>query len=405
MKILILADGRSPITLNWLRSLKSLNHQIVLVSSYPCEQPKEADEFFILPVAFSGLSGSSIPKNKAKDGSKSEGSDWTFIRRFRPLLINFRYILGPFSLPLTARKFNRIVSQTNPDLIHALRIPYEGMLLSFYRGSIPCAVSIWGNDITLHAQGSAMMRQLTQKTLKKVRGLAADTKRDIRLGKNWGFPTDEPALVVPGNGGIDFTKVRITAEKEQVGLNWLPENWNIVINPRGFRPGSVRNDTFFQSIPLILRQFPNTLFLCCSMAGQPEADAWLDELQIHRNTMLLPTIPQELLWSLFSRAQVTVSISEHDGTPNSLLEAMTCGCFPVAGDIESIREWITPGVNGLLVDPNNPEQLASAVISALLNEKLRSDAAEINRQIILERADSEIVRTEIEVFYNQFVSD
>jgi glycosyltransferase involved in cell wall biosynthesis len=190
-----------------------------------------------------------------------------------------------------------------------------------------------------------------------------------------------------------------------VGLNWLPENWNIVINPRGFRPGSVRNDTFFQSIPLILRQFPNTLFLCCSMAGQPEADAWLDELQIHRNTMLLPTIPQELLWSLFSRAQVTVSISEHDGTPNSLLEAMTCGCFPVAGDIESIREWITPGVNGLLVDPNNPEQLASAVISALLNEKLRSDAAEINRQIILERADSEIVRTEIEVFYNQFVSD
>jgi len=58
-----------------------------------------------------------------------------------------------------------------------------------------------------------------------------------------------------------------------------------------------------------------------------------------------------------------------------------------------------------LVDPNNPEQLASAVISALLNEKLRSDAAEINRQIILERADSEIARTEIEVFYNQCVSD
>jgi hypothetical protein len=73
MKILILADGRSPITLNWLRSLKSLNHQIILVSSYLCEKPKEADEFFFLPVAFSGLSGSSIPKNKAKDGSNPKG--------------------------------------------------------------------------------------------------------------------------------------------------------------------------------------------------------------------------------------------------------------------------------------------------------------------------------------------
>ena len=108
---------------------------------------------------------------------------------------------------------------------------------------------------------------------------------------------------------------------------------------------------------------------------------------------------------MFHRAQVSVSISEHDGTPNSLLEAMTCGCFPIAGDIESLREWIVPGVNGLLVNPDSPEELASAVISALLNEKLRSDAAEKNRRIILERAESEVVRTKIEVFYNQCLAD
>ena len=37
--------------------------------------------------------------------------------------------------------------------------------------------------------------------------------------------------------------------------------------------------------------------------------------------------------------------------PEAILEAMALGCFPIAGDIESVREWITPGVNGILVDP------------------------------------------------------
>ena len=403
MKILILADGRSPITKNWLKSLKSLGHQIVLVSSYPCQKPAEADEVFILPIAFSGISGSASAT--LSRGNQNASFKKTLVRRFRSFFLRFRYVFGPLSLPFAGRKLRKIIAQTNPDLIHALRIPYEGMALSFYNGKIPTAISIWGNDITLHAKGSSLMRRFTIRTLTKSSGLAADSSRDIRLGINWGFAADKPTLIVPGSGGIDFTKIRLASEAPQTELNWIPDGWNIVINPRGYRPGSVRNDTFFQSIPLILRQYPNTLFLCCSMAHQPEAEAWIEALQIQRFALLLPTVSQENLWGMFHRAQVSVSISEHDGTPNSLLEAMTCGCFPIAGDIESLREWIVPGVNGLLVNPDSPEELASAVISALLNEKLRSDAAEKNRHIILERAESEVVRTKIEVFYNQCLAD
>ena len=47
--------------------------------------------------------------------------------------------------------------------------------------------------------------------------------------------------------------------------------------------------------------------------------------------------------AVFQGARVAVSPSTHDGTPNTLLEAMSCGSFPVAGDIESLREWIEPG--------------------------------------------------------------
>ena len=82
---------------------------------------------------------------------------------------------------------------------------------------------------------------------------------------------------------------------------------------------------------------------------------------------------------------------------------MTIGCFPVAGDIESLREWITPGVNGLLVDPGSPEELANAILSAMYNEGMRSRAARLNRGIVQERAEASRVQTEIEVFYQSLV--
>ncbi len=404
MRILILADGRSPIAKNWLASVKKLGHEVIFVSSYPCKKPEGADLFHVLPIAFSALAGSRTSGAAMDNKPPKFNLRRLLIGKFRNLLLKFRYVLGPLSLPFYGLQLRRIADQTRPDLIHALRIPYEGMTLSFYGGKVPCAISIWGNDITLHAKNSREMKSLTRRTLEMASGLAADSARDIRLGCNWGFNPAKPTAVLPGNGGIDFTKLRIQADLEQAKINWLPSDWHIVINPRGFRPGSVRNDTFFQSIPLVLRQLPNTLFLCCSMQGQPEALEWIESLHIQRNTLLLPTIPQETLWGLFQRAAVNVNVSQHDGTPNSLLEAMACGCFPIAGDIESIREWITPGINGILIDPDSPEQLASAVINALLNERHRQTASDYNRKLIRRKAEAEIVQTEIEIFYNQVLA-
>jgi glycosyltransferase involved in cell wall biosynthesis len=90
---------------------------------------------------------------------------------------------------------------------------------------------------------------------------------------------------------------------------------------------------------------------------------------------------------VFRAAQVVVSPSIHDGTPNSLLEGMACGCFPVVGDLESIREWIMPGHNGFLVDPNNPQAIADAVLIALEREDLRREAAGLNAKIISARGE------------------
>ncbi len=113
-----------------------------------------------------------------------------------------RYVPGPLSLPPYQTRFRNMVEEIHPDLVHALRIPFEGMLAAAHLTGIPLVVSIWGNDITLHAHGSFFMASLTRRTLRRADGLIADASRDIRLGQEWGFAPDKPTLVVPGAGGI-----------------------------------------------------------------------------------------------------------------------------------------------------------------------------------------------------------
>lgn len=393
MHILLIADGRSPITHGWLEGMLALQHRVTLVSTYPCRPPAGVAALHVLPVAFAARAGSQIHRPTAGSGR---------LHRLRRLALPGRYLLGPLSLPFFGRKLHRLSEQTRPDLVHALRIPFEGMLAAAADLSLPLAVSIWGNDLTLHAGRNRLMQRWTRRTLQRANGLLADARRDLRLGQQWGFQPARPAMTLPGGGGIDLGAMRrrLAAATLPPELS-IPPGVPLVLNPRGFRPGSVRSDVFFESLPLVLKQKPETLFLCAAMAGQPQALEAAQRLGVSRQLRLLPYLPQAQLWRLFAQAQVSVTVSDHDGTPNSLLEAMALGCFPVAGDIESLREWITPGVNGLLVEPSRPEALAGALLLALENPGLRAAAAEANLENIRSRAAVTLVRSQLEVFYQQ----
>jgi glycosyltransferase involved in cell wall biosynthesis len=139
------------------------------------------------------------------------------------------------------------------------------------------------------------------------------------------------------------------------------------------------------------------------MAGVREAVETVQKLGVESAVELLPARPHAQMAELFRAAQVVVSPSTHDGTPNTLLEAMACGCFPVAGDLDSIREWIKPGENGLLVDPGDPAALAAAILRGLNDAALRKQAAGRNAAIIAERAEYTRNMTRVVGFYEKLL--
>ncbi|NTU76031.1 MAG: glycosyltransferase family 4 protein [Anaerolineaceae bacterium] len=401
MHILVVADGRSPTTRRWIQGLLAMRMQVTVLSTYPCAEIPGTEKTHILPIAFGGFSGSQV--GTGQPGTPNKSTARRLVGKFRNILTTARYSLGPWTLPFSAARYRKIVQDANPDLVHAMRIPFEGMLAAYTPAAIPLIISIWGNDLTLHAYRSARMMALTTRTLRRANGLLADAHRDLRLAQQWGYDPQKPSAVVPGAGGIDLTEINRQLDNQDAIIEKLPTDVPLVINPRGFRPGSVRNDTFFQSIPLVLERNPNVYFICPGMAGQPEALRWVEKFHLEQKVGLLPFLTQSQLWNLFHRAVASISISSHDGTPNTLLEAMACGCFPIAGDIESIREWITPGINGMLVQPDKAQDLAEALLQALDNTDLREKAAAINQEIIIQRGDVNINRERMLTFYKQVI--
>jgi glycosyltransferase involved in cell wall biosynthesis len=397
MRVLFVADGRSPIALNWISHFVARGYQVHLVSLYPCRLEMELASLSVIPVAFSRAVAPARVSHDRAAASKRSSTTSTLARLAPPRLRTFlRHWFVPLSLPGAAENLRLLIERVRPDLIHAMRIPYEGMLAALAKPPVPLLVSVWGNDFTLHAGSTPWMRRYTRQTMLQASALHTDCQRDARLAQDWGFDANRPAAVLPGGGGVQketFYPISIE-EQEAGGLT--------IINPRGMR-AYVRNDTFFKAIPRVLERFPQARFLCPSMARENEAKHWVKELQLEKAVELLPYLTRTKMADEFRKAEVAVSITEHDGTPNTLLEALACGCFPVAGDIETLREWITPGENGLLVDPGDPRALAEAIITALDRTDLRARAREINFRLVAERAEYQGVMAKAEALYRQLV--
>jgi glycosyltransferase involved in cell wall biosynthesis len=380
MRILFVADGRSPISKNWIRYFVDRGDEVYLASTFQCELDFPVKLLEFTPVAFS-----SVKKQGTRPGSAS--SRTLGLRTFA------RQWLGPLTIPRSAKKLQAFIDEVQPDLVHALRVPYEGMLASKANIRAPFIASIWGNDFTLHAPSTPLMRSYTRHVMKTVDALHTDCQRDIRLAHEWGLSKEKRTLVTPGNGGIRSDIFYPPHE---------PARNPVIINPRGFR-AYVRNESFFKSIPLVLKKQPDAKFIFSSMQGEPQAIQWIQELHIEHAVELLGHVAHEKMGEIFRRAQIVASPSIHDGTPNSLIEAMACGCFPIAGDLESIREWITHGRNGLLVDPNDPQALADAILLGLEREDLRRDAAGLNAEIISARAEYETNMKQVIEFYQSIL--
>jgi glycosyltransferase involved in cell wall biosynthesis len=403
MRICFIADGRSAIAKSWIRYFVETGHDVHLISTFPCDpNDPPVKSLHVVPLDFSA---------RARSTSVGGGGGLTthgnpMIARLRggilwKTLASLRDRLNPTAVMFKRQKVREIVEKLNPDIVHAMRIPFEGILAGYaLEGTnYPLVISVWGNDFTLFANDSPTIAAMTRRALARADALHPDCERDLYLAREFGFDGEKPGIVLPGNGGVR-TEVFCPGPVDQnirERFN-IPEDATVVINPRGVKP-YIRTNEFFEAIPLVLRERPDVFFVGAMMEGNAIAEGWVSRLNIERSICCLPFVTHDEMAQLFRLSTVTVSPADHDGTPNTLLEAMSCGTFPVAGNIESVREWIDSGRNGLLYDQTDSKALASTLLKALSDDSLRESAWQPNQDMVKARASYSSIMPKALEFY------
>ena len=113
----------------------------------------------------------------------------------------------------------------------------------------------------------------------------------------------------------------------------------------------------------------------------------INTLDMHQSVKIFP--PQQNIYEILNRAEIFVLSSSKEGFPNSLVEAMALGVTSIATDcrIGGPRAVIQTGINGILIEVDNTDQLAGE-LERLLNDKELREKISVESVKIRKRLDS-----------------
>lgn len=90
-----------------------------------------------------------------------------------------------------------------------------------------------------------------------------------------------------------------------------------------------------------------------------------------QNIYHLDYLADELVAAFYAKADVFVYPSHYEGFGLPILEAMTLGAPVITSNVSSMPE--VAGNAALLIDPNNPEELAESILKVISDRQLRQD--------------------------------
>jgi colanic acid/amylovoran biosynthesis glycosyltransferase len=115
--------------------------------------------------------------------------------------------------------------------------------------------------------------------------------------------------------------------------------------------------------------------------------ARIAELGLTERVILEGWKNQDEVRRLYRNADIFALASSAEGVPVVLMEAMAMQLPCVATRITGVPELIRDGIDGLLVTPSDPEELARAISRLLDDAALRRRLAEAGRLRVRERYD------------------
>lgn len=187
--------------------------------------------------------------------------------------------------------------------------------------------------------------------------------------------------------GIDTDKFRVGLDsaplRRRLGIE---TNARVFFSLRACKP-LYQHELVIRALAIFVRREPNVVLLVSTMGAVETYLCGLQRLAevlgIEQRVIFLPAIDNHDMPHFYSLADAVVSVPLSDGMPQSIYEAMACGCFHILGDLQQYREVIGEGEGGLYVRLDSESDLADAFAWVANNSALIHAQQETIRSKIL----------------------
>ncbi len=202
---------------------------------------------------------------------------------------------------------------------------------------------------------------------------------------------------VPGTGGV---------EVETLAAKWdgPPSRRRVILWPKAYECPWSKALPVFEALKLCWGRLPPCEIHLLAM--MPETWMWFRTLpaEIRASCRATERIPRADVLELMTRARVMLAPSLVDGVPNTLLEAMAAGAFPVVSPLETILPLVAEGENVLFARNLYPEEIAGALVRAMTDDALVDDAAARNLALVRRVANRAEIRERVLGFYERLAA-
>ena len=304
---------------------------------------------------------------------------------------------------LEERWLTQIIRRWRPDVIHTLGLEpaayfYMNVRDRFgLRGIGKWVVQVRGGpDLALLRLLPDYFSRM-QKVMSECDQLIADNERNYKYAQSLGLTSTQiPSLgMVPGTGGVNVA---------QLTESWsgLPsQRTRLILWPKAYECPQSKALPVFEAIKLAWDKIqPCEVWMLASI---PETEMWYwtlpEEIRCHCH--IRERIPRQKVLQFMVQARVMLSPSLAEGTPNTMLEAMAAGAFPILSPLDTITHWVENERNVLFARNLYPEEIAQALCRAMTDDTLVDRAAERNLELVREIGDRSKIRPRVVEFYEK----
>jgi glycosyltransferase involved in cell wall biosynthesis len=389
MRILFVARAVSIHTARWISQVYGQGwdlHLFDLLGSFPHPELRDITEYSLL-----------FPRRiRPTQGRVSYGHSFFLQHGWDPFPLS---LLGYFTRRVFRNRVDRLarlIKDLAPDIIHSIELQAESYPILNVRSllggvlPIPWIVSTWGSDIYYYRRFPEHLPKI-EAVLSTCDYLIPDCQRDVVLARQHGFGGEIPGVFL-GAGGYHL-------EEMQKYISPGPTATRRIVALKGYHGWAGRALVALEALCRCADVLKNYEIVVYSADPPVEKKVVAIRREGILNIRVMPRSPYDDLLKLLGRARVAIGVSVSDGTPNTMLEAMTMHSFPIQSNPGSISDWINDGVNGLIVDPEDPDSISHALQRAISDDLLVETAIQLNHKLVYEKIDYKIIQPQVVEMY------